>query len=131
MSKDKREGDAKEIVREDTEPPGHSDVPWPKPPKPEQGGFRDLFEDLWSNLEDYEDSKKDEAGEAAPHRVALVLMTPVGRLGKGPQRRSSSAGDKLGEMASVSKHLFTTPVFEQAYRLLSLCDYTTVLVHGR
>ena len=22
------------------------------------GGFRDLFEDMWSNLEDYEDSKK-------------------------------------------------------------------------
>ena len=24
------------------------------------GGFRDLFEDMWSNLEDYEDFKKVE-----------------------------------------------------------------------
>ena len=33
MSKDKREDDAKKIVRKETEPPGHSDVPWPKPKK--------------------------------------------------------------------------------------------------
>ena len=59
MSKDKREDDAKKIVREETEPPEHSHVPGQKPKKPEEpGGFRDLFEDMWSNLEDYEDSKK-------------------------------------------------------------------------
>ena len=58
MSKDKREDDAKKKVREETEPPEYSDVPRPKPKKPEQGGFRDLFEDMWSDLEDYEDSKK-------------------------------------------------------------------------
>ena len=59
MSKDKQEDAVKKIVKEETEPPEHSAVPWPKPPKPEQGGFRDLFEDMWSNLEDYEDSKKE------------------------------------------------------------------------
>ncbi len=58
MSKDKREDDAKKIVKEETEPAVRSDAPWPKPPNPEQGGFGDLFEDMWSNLEDYEDSKK-------------------------------------------------------------------------
>ena len=61
MSKDKREDDAKKGVREETEPPGHSDVPWPKPPKPAQGGFRDLFEDMWGEMEDPQDSKKDSA----------------------------------------------------------------------
>ena len=60
MSKDKREDDAKKIVKEETEPTGESDAPGPKPEKPEKpGGFRDLFEDMWSNLEDYEDSKKE------------------------------------------------------------------------
>ena len=59
MSKDKREDDVKKIVKEEIEPPGRSDVPWPEPKKPEQGGFRDLFEDMWSDLEDYEDSKKE------------------------------------------------------------------------
>ena len=43
MSEDKRVDDAEKIVKEETEPPGHSDVPWPKPPKPEQGGFGDLW----------------------------------------------------------------------------------------
>ena len=59
MSKDKRENDVKKRVREETKPPGHSDAPGQKPDPPENpGGFRDLFEDMWSNLEDYEDSKK-------------------------------------------------------------------------
>ena len=58
MSQDKPEDDAKKIVKEETEPAGHSDVPWAKPPEPEQGGFRDLFEDMWSDLEGDEDSKK-------------------------------------------------------------------------
>ena len=59
MSKDTREDDAKKIVKEETEPPEHSDVPWPKPEKPEQGGFRDLFEDMWSASGDPQDSKKE------------------------------------------------------------------------
>ena len=59
MSKDKRDDDAKKIVKEETEPTGESDAPGTTPEKPENpGGFRDLFEDMWSNLEDYEDSKK-------------------------------------------------------------------------
>ena len=58
MNKGKREDDAKKIVKEETEPPGHSDAPWPKPKKPEQGGFGDLFEDMWSSFEDPQDSKK-------------------------------------------------------------------------
>ena len=52
MSKDKRDDDAKKIVKEETEPTGESDAPGPTPEKPENtGGFRDLFEDMWSNLE--------------------------------------------------------------------------------
>ena len=59
MSKDKREADAKKKVREETERIEPSDAPGPKPESPEKpGGFRDLFEDMWSNLENYEDSKK-------------------------------------------------------------------------
>ena len=58
MSKDKREDDAKKIVKEETEPAGRGDALGPTPEKPKQGGFRDLFEDMWSDLEDYEDSKK-------------------------------------------------------------------------
>ena len=59
MSKDKREDDAKKRVREETEPIERSDAPGKKPEKPEKpGGFGDLFEDMWSDLEDYEDSKK-------------------------------------------------------------------------
>ena len=38
MSEDKREDDAKEIVREETEPIERSDVPGPKPEKPENPG---------------------------------------------------------------------------------------------
>ena len=59
MSKDKREDGVKEIVKEEAEPPGHSDVPWSKPKKPEQGGFGDLFEDMWSSFEDPQDSKEE------------------------------------------------------------------------
>ena len=58
MSKDKREDDVKKIVKEETEPPEHSDVPVQNPEKP--GGFRDLFEDMWSSFEDPQDSKKNE-----------------------------------------------------------------------
>ena len=59
MSKDTREDDVKKIVKEETEPTERSDAPGQKPEKPEKpGGFRDLFEDMWSDLEDYEDSKK-------------------------------------------------------------------------
>ena len=59
MSKDKRDDNAKKIVREETERAEHSHVPGQKPEKPDNpGGFRDLFEDMWSNLEDYEDSEK-------------------------------------------------------------------------
>ena len=58
MSQDKREDDAKKSVREETKPPGHSDVPRPKLEKPEQGGFRDLFENMWGNLENPQDSKR-------------------------------------------------------------------------
>ena len=59
MSQDKREDAAKKRVREATEPIKRSDAPGQKPEKPENpGGFRDLFEDMWSDLEDYENSKK-------------------------------------------------------------------------
>ena len=63
MSKDKREDDAKKIVREETEPIKRNDAPGPKPKKPEQGGFRDLFEDMWGDFEDPQDSKKDEVSQ--------------------------------------------------------------------
>ena len=59
MSKDKTEDDAKKIVREETERIERSNVRGQKPEKPEKpGGFRDLFEDMWGDFEDYEDSKK-------------------------------------------------------------------------
>ena len=59
MSKNKKEDGAKKIVKEETEPIKRSDAPGQKPEKPEDpGGFRDLFEDMWSELENYEDSKK-------------------------------------------------------------------------
>ena len=59
MSKDKPEDDAKKMVREETERTKRSDAPGQKPEKPENpGGFRDLFEDMWGDFEDYEDSKK-------------------------------------------------------------------------
>ena len=59
MSKDKTEDAAKKRVREETEPIERSDAPGKKPAKPENPeGFRDLFEDMWSDLEDPQDSKK-------------------------------------------------------------------------
>ena len=59
MSTDKREDDATKRVREETEPIKRSDARGQKPEKPEKpGGFRDLFEDMWGDFEDYEDSKK-------------------------------------------------------------------------
>ena len=57
MSTDKREDDAKKIVREETELPEHSHAPGKKPENP--GGFRDLFEDMWGDFEDYEGSTKE------------------------------------------------------------------------
>ena len=60
MSQDKPKDDVKKRMREETEPIERSDAPGKKPEKPESpGGFRDLFEDMWSNLEDYGDSKKE------------------------------------------------------------------------
>ena len=56
MSKDKREDDAKKIEREKTEQTERSNARGQKPEKP--GGSRDLFEDMWSELEDPQDSKK-------------------------------------------------------------------------
>ena len=56
MSKDKTEDDAKKRVREETERTKRSDARRRKPEKP--GGFGDLFEDMWRDLEDHEDSKK-------------------------------------------------------------------------
>ena len=49
----------KEIVKEETEPIERSDAPWQKPERPETpGGFGDLFEDMWDDFEDPQDSKK-------------------------------------------------------------------------
>ena len=59
MNKDKTEDDAKRRVREVTEPIERGAAAGPKPEPPEKpGGFGDLFEDMWSDLENYEDSKK-------------------------------------------------------------------------
>ena len=59
MSKDKTEDDAKKRVREGTEPIKRSDAPGQKPEKPgNSGGFGDLFEDMWGDFEDPQDSKK-------------------------------------------------------------------------
>ena len=59
MSKNKTEDTVKKGVREKTEPIERSDAPRRKPEKPEDpGGFRDLFEDMWSDFEDPQDSKK-------------------------------------------------------------------------
>ena len=59
MSKDKTEDAAKKRVREETEPIERSDAPGKKPEKPEQGGFGDLFENMWGDFEDPQDSKKE------------------------------------------------------------------------
>ena len=57
MSKDKLENDAKKRVREETEPIKRSEGRRLEPEKPENpGGFRDLFEDMWSEMEDSQDS---------------------------------------------------------------------------
>ena len=56
MSKDKMDPGAKKIVREKTERTKRSDARRQKPEK--SGGFGDLFEDMWSDLEGHEDSKK-------------------------------------------------------------------------
>ena len=56
MRQDKIENDAKERVREETEQIERGDAPWQKSEKP--GGFRDLFEDMWRDLEAPQDSKK-------------------------------------------------------------------------
>jgi hypothetical protein len=56
MRQDKIENDAKEIVKEKTGQTKRSDAWRKKPEKP--GGFRDLFEDMWRDLEDPQDSKK-------------------------------------------------------------------------
>ena len=58
MSKDKIEDDAKKIVREETEQTKRSDAPWLKPEKSEQGGFGDLFENMWGDFEDPPGFKK-------------------------------------------------------------------------
>ena len=59
MSKDKTEDAAKKRGREETEPIKPSEGRGQKPEKPENpGGFRDLFEDMWSEMEDSQDSKK-------------------------------------------------------------------------
>ena len=61
MSKNKREDDATKRVREEKKlsRSSASDAPEQKPEKPENpGGFRDLFEDMWRDLEDPQDSKK-------------------------------------------------------------------------
>ena len=59
MSKDKTEDAAKKRVREETEPIERSDARGRKPEKPEQGGFGALFEDMWGDFEDPQDSKKE------------------------------------------------------------------------
>ena len=59
MSKDKRENATKKKVREETEPTKRSDARGRKPEKPGQGGFGDLFENMWDDFEDPQDSKKE------------------------------------------------------------------------
>ena len=60
MSKDKQEDGVKRIVRKETKLPEHNPAPVQNPDQSESlGGCRDLFEDMWNNLEDYEDSKKE------------------------------------------------------------------------
>ena len=59
MSKNKTEDTVKKRVREETEQTKRSDAPWLKPEKSEQGGFGDLFENMWGDFEDLQDSKKE------------------------------------------------------------------------
>ena len=56
MRQDKIENDAKEIVKEKTGQTKRSDAWRKKPEKP--GEFRDLFEDMWRDLEAPQDLKK-------------------------------------------------------------------------
>ena len=64
MSKDKMEDGAKKMVREETEPAKRSDAREQKPEKP--GGFRDLFEEMWNDLENPKDSKNGEGVAGGP-----------------------------------------------------------------
>ena len=58
MSKNKTEDTVKKRVREETELIERSDAPGAQTGEAgEARGFRDLFEDMWSDLEDHEDSK--------------------------------------------------------------------------
>ena len=59
MSKNKTEDTVKKRVREETEQTKRSDARGRKPEKPEQGEFGDLFEDMWGDFEDPQDSKKE------------------------------------------------------------------------
>ena len=60
MSKNKTEDTVKKRVREETEQTKRSDAPGKKPERPETpGGFGDLFEDMWGDFEDPQDSKKE------------------------------------------------------------------------
>ena len=82
MSKDKLEDDAKKRVREETEPIERSDARGQKPEKPR--GFRDLFEDMWSDLEDPRIQKRMSRGEAVLRKGRLsypvIPHAPEGRL---------------------------------------------------
>ena len=71
MSKDKRKGDAKKMVREETERTKRSDARRQKPEK--RGGFGDLFENMWRDLEDHEDSKKADKGRSLGRGSARLL----------------------------------------------------------
>ena len=87
MSKDKLEDDAKKRVREETEQIERGDAPWQKSEK--RGGFRDLFEDMWRDLEDPQDSKKDAAGRKGTFRPSSHLSRS-GRERSHPQGRSAA-----------------------------------------
>ena len=59
---DKREDDAKKIVEEETELPRAQRCAGANTGEAgRSGGFRDLFEDMWGDFEDPQDSKKNEA----------------------------------------------------------------------
>ena len=93
MSKDKLEDDAKKIVRKKTDQTKRSDAWRKKPGKP--GGFRDLFEDMWSDLENPQDSKKDAAGRKGTFRsYQTPEPQPWGAVTRRAvaQRRSRASG---------------------------------------
>ena len=87
MSKDKLEDDAKKRVREETEQIERGDAPWQKSEK--RGGFRDLFEDMWRDLEDPQDSKKDARAGREPFGPSSHLSCS-GRERSHPQGRSAA-----------------------------------------